>query len=395
MRKIDSSTVIFYFCLFFMMLVASGCVSSNTQLRGDIDQYKPSTASPIDGSWITPWNDRVIVDRGRVYYPDFKPPMTILKNLKRVGPGRYRAENTGSKQIQGNNITLSVVAANKLVIITDITEVAYTLLEAKNTKWYLTDFNMAKKNVVPAIKQIEPIVITQAAVEPSKVVRGDIILIKALFSVFDPKSSRKKLPVEYYYEILNQGKTIYTSPVKTIQTDNGAKTPLEIELKANSHIGDYKILLKLSQEKETAQMDMNFSIITPEEAKSYVAINPSSPLPKEALLEDRLLGKWKFVMGENTKHVSELVISKKDNQLVGDLSNSGATTQWVKLKIDGNTLVLTFKDITSVKGCWYEGQNIITFNDEMNYMPARSRIADGSWCVSIGQVFKSTMIKME
>ena len=349
-----------------------------------------------------PWGDRVIIDRGRLYQPDFVYPWALLKNIIRVAPGKYRAENTGAKQIQGGNITLSVVSANKLAIITDMTEVAYTLISAKKNKWHLADYKLAikdakaKKVRSPDNRQKQPVAFYQAAVEPAKVVRGDTILIKALFSVFDENSSQKIVPVEYYYEIKKQDRVIYKSDAKAIEAENGVKIPLEIKLKAASREGDYKIVLKLSQQKGAAQTNMNFSIVTTEEVRAYAAGNRPEPPQEKGTVEDRLLGKWNFIFaGSPPPEPMLLILSKENNKLVARNFVEDPKTVWVQLKINENNLIIRAKALGPVGDCWYVTEDIITFNDEMDKMSVRSKIVDGNWCVQIGQIFKSTLHRIK
>ncbi|MCD4742229.1 MAG: hypothetical protein K8R67_07105 [Desulfobacteraceae bacterium] len=403
-RKELTSSIFLQILVLLFLLILNACMTPSSVMRNDplhINQHPPGKAQPIDGTWKTPWNDRIIIDRGRLYLPDFMYPMAVLKNITRVAPGKYRADNTDSKQIQGDNITLSVVSANKLVIITDMTEVAYTLLKAKNSKWHQADFKLAikaaktKKAGSPDNLQKQPVAFHQAVVEPAKVARGDTILIKALFSVFDENSSQKIVPVEYYYEIQNQDRVIYKSAVKAIEAVNGAKIPLEIKLKAASRQGDYKVVLKLSHEKGAGQTNMNFSIVTPEEARAYAAANPPEPSLQNGSVEERLLGKWKFVCPSFPPPEPVLIISKENNKLVAKLFMKGNKTLWMKLTINENNLIIRAKALGPVENCWYVTEDVITFNDEMDKMPVRSTIIDGSYCVFIGQIFKSTMHKIK
>ncbi len=110
----------------------------------------------------------------------------------------------------------------------------------------------------------------------------------ALFSAFDGNHSQKTVPIQYSYTIQKHDAVIYKSGVKSIEAMNGAKTPLEIKLKAASREGDYKVVLNLSQQKGNAQKHINFSIVTAEEAKLYAAKNRLEPLHGEGTLEDRL-----------------------------------------------------------------------------------------------------------
>ena len=399
--KKTNKTLQHFFVYMVLIIAATGCGPSMKSLQFHIDHYKPTKAAPIDGTWKTPWGDRVIIDRGRMYQPDFIYPWTWLKNITHVAPGKYWAENTGAKQIQGDNITLSVVSANKLVIITDMTEVAYTLLSAKNSKWHLADYKLAikaakaQKTGSPGYRQKQPVIFNQAVIEPAKVARGDTILIKALFSVFNENSSQKTVPVEYYYEIQKQDRVIYKSATKAIEAANGARTPLEIKLRAASREGDYKVILKLSQEKGAARTNMNFSIVTSEEARAYTAVNrPDSPLQK-GTVEDRLLGKWRFVFPGSGPPGPELTLLKANNKLEARVFSKTTRTYWVKLTKNENNLVLRTKAADPTGSCWYVVEDVITFNDEMDKMPVRSKIIDGSWCVSIGQIFKSTLHKIK
>ena len=402
--KMEKTNEIFkhLFVYIILMVTVTGCGPSMKSLQYHVDQYKPTKATPIDGTWKTPWGDRVIIDRGRMYQPDFVYPWAWLKNITRVAPGKYRADSTGSKQIQGDNITLSVVSANKLAIITDITEVAYTLVSAKNSKWHQADFKLAikaakaKKVGSPDNRQKQPVVFHQAVVEPAKVAMGDTILIKALFSVFNENSSQKSVPVEYFYEIQKQDRVIYKSAIKAIEAVNGAKTPLEIKVKAASREGEYKVVLKISRQKGAAQTNMNFSIVTPEEAKAYAAVNrPESPQQK-GTMEERLLGKWKFVFPGFPPPEPVLILSKENNKLVAKFFIKDSRIHWIKLTINENSLVLRAKgNHTAVNGCWFVAEDVITFNDEMDKMPVRSTIIDGSGCVSIGQIFKSTLHRIK
>ncbi len=401
--KNRETCITFNLLFFFIFLIScfAGCGPSMKSLQYHVDQYKPTKAAPIDGTWKTPWGDRIIIDRGRLYLPDFMYPMVVLKNITRVAPGKYRADSTGSKQIQGDNITLSVVSVNKLAIITNMTEVAYTLMSAKKSKWHLADYKLAvkaakaKKVGSPDNRQKQPVAFHQAVVEPAKVARGDTILIKALFSVFDENNSRKTVPVEYYYEIKKQDRVIYKSAIKAVEAVNGAKTPLEIKLKAASRQGDYKVVLKLSQLKGAAQTDTNFSIVTPEEARAYAAVNRPEPAPYKGTVEDRLLGKWKFVCPSFPPPEPVLIISKENNKLVAQDFMKGNKTLWMKLEINENNLIIRAKALGPVENCWYVTEDVITFNDEMDKMPVRSTIIDGSWCVQIGQIFKSTMHRIK
>lgn len=68
---------------------------------------------------------------------------------------------------------------------------------------------------------------------------------------------------------------------------------------------------------------------------------------------------------------------------------------WVRLTINENNLVLRTKALGAAENCWYVVEDVITFNDEMDKMPVRSKIIDGSYCVSIGQIFKSTLHKVK
>jgi len=400
-----SISILLQILVLLSFLILNACMTTSSVMRNDplhINQHPPGKAQPIDGTWKTPWGDRIIIDRGRMYQPDFVYPWAWLKNITRVAPGKYRADNTGSKQIQGDNITLSVVSANKLVIITEMTEVAYTLMSVKNSKWHLADFKLAvksdkaKKSGLLDNRQEQPVIFHQAVVEPAKVARGDTILIKALFSVFDENTSRKTVPVEYFYEIQKQDRVIYKSAVKAIEAVNGGRTPLEIKLKAASREGDYKVVLKIDHEKGATQTDMNFSIVTPEEARAYAAVNrPESPLQK-GTVEERLLGKWKFVFPGFPPPEPVLILSKENNKLVAKFFIKDSNFHWIKLTINENSLIIRAKgNHTRVKDCWFEAEDVITFNDEMDKLPVRSKILDGSYCVSIGQIFKSTLHRIK
>ncbi len=382
------------------LIMITACGPSKKDLMWHVDHYKPTQAAPIDGTWRTPWNDRTIIDRGRMYLPDSPYyPMGVLMNIARVAPGKYRAEGTGSQQIQGKNITLSVVSADKLVILSDMTEVAYTLVKAKNPKWFQADYALtlesekSKTSQATSLHQDQPIVIHQALVQPARVARGDMLKIKASFSIDDQNPSTKTAMVSYFYEIASQGKRVFRSTPKTIEAAKGAKIPLEIELKAASNLGDYTIVLEVSHSQGKTEKQMAFSIVTSEEAAIYVADKAKGP----GSVEDRLIGKWKFDFSSNSPS-PELLITRKDGKLYFFLNQPKARAAWKSqielIELNDQHMKLRTKEI-GPENCWYVVEDVITFNDQMDGMDTRSQIIDGSWCVKIGQIFKSKMRRAE
>jgi hypothetical protein len=236
--------------------------------------------------------------------------------------------------------------------------------------------------------------IYSVTVEPAKVASGDTILIEAVFSLLDD-SPERLLPMEYFCEIEKYGELIFTSPVKSMNVTNGAKSHLEINLQATGGPGDYHVAVTMLFPDGRLREKGSFSIVSHMEARMYQAeLLEKNPSVKSAV-ENRLLGQWKFVMPDPATPGPELVILKEDGKLAANVSRAEAATQWVKLRKTDNSLVVRSKSANPGTGCWYIVEDVITFNSRMDDMPVRSRVLEGSRCVSVGQVSESTLRRME
>ena len=228
--------------------------------------------------------------------------------------------------------------------------------------------------------------------EPAKVAAGDMIRIKAVFSV-SADTSRSALPVSYFYEIRKQNMLMYQSPAKKMNADIGAKTVLDIRVQAAGEKGDYKMILKLKYSDGTARADTDFSIVSPEEASLY-AYKAGRPQEAEASgngIEERLPGKWRFESSDSETPGTELTISKENDELVARMSRKNTRTLWVRLRTNEKNLILRSKLADTTGGCWYVVEDVIAINDRMDNMPVRSRILEGSACVSIGRITTSML----
>lgn len=237
-------------------------------------------------------------------------------------------------------------------------------------------------------------VIYSVSVEPAKVASGDTILIEAVFSVFD-ESSRSSLPMQYFCEIETLNELIFSSPVRSMNVQNGAKSHLDVKLQATGDQGDYKVILKLLHPDGNVREEGSFSIVSPMEARMYRAeLLEKNPSARSAV-ENRLVGKWQFVASAPELASAELVISNKDGKLAARVSREDAETLWIKLRKTDSSLVVRSKSKTPGGDCWFVMENVITFNDQMDDMPVRSKILEGGRCVPVGQVSESIIRRVE
>jgi hypothetical protein len=242
--------------------------------------------------------------------------------------------------------------------------------------------------------QDQSTVIYSVTVEPAKVASGETILIEAVFSVFDD-SPQPTLPMEYFCEIENRGQLIYQSPVRKMDAYNGAKSHLDIKLQATGGVGDYRVAIEIVRPGDNLREEGGFSIVSPMEAKMYRAeLLKKNPSTRSAV-ENRLVGKWKFIHKDPEAPGSELVVTNEGGELDARISRSDAQTLWVKLRKTENSLVVRAKFARPGGNCWYVEEDVITFNDRMNDMPVRSRILEGSRCVSVGKVSEATLGRTE
>jgi hypothetical protein len=239
-----------------------------------------------------------------------------------------------------------------------------------------------------------PADIYAVTVAPAKVASGDTILIEAVFSILDD-SPQRLLPMEYFCEIEKHGELIFKSPVKKMNVTNGAKSHLEINLQATGGPGEYNVAVNMLFPDGRLREEGRFSIVSHMEARMYQAeLLEKNPSEKSAK-ENRLLGRWQFITPDTSTPGPELVISKEDGKLAASVSREDADTLWVKIRKTENSLVVRTKSAAGGGGCWYVMEDVITFNNRMDGMPVRSRVLDGSRCVSVGQVSESTLCRME
>jgi hypothetical protein len=251
-----------------------------------------------------------------------------------------------------------------------------------------------EKSVPGGNGEQSPADIYSVTVEPAKAASGDTILIEAVFSILDD-SPRRLLPMEYFCEIEKHGELIFKSPARTMNVTNGAKSHLEINLQASGSPGDYNVAVNMIFPDGRLREKGSFSIVSHTEARMYQAgLLEKNPAAKSAK-ENQLLGRWEFVMPDPATPGPELVIRKQDGKLTASMSRKDAGTLWVKLRKTENSLVVRSKSATAGGGCWYVVEDVITLNNRMDDMPVRSRVLEGSRCVSVGQVSELTLRRME
>jgi len=112
-------------------------------------------ACPIDGLWMDAYaSKKVGIEKGRLYMADKMMvsghdmgwPMVIIRDIIRVGPGRYRGNRIGS----GNKLqpcTFSVVSKDTLVKKYKGTPVTgiYKKIRLDNEKWFHEDYELVMK----------------------------------------------------------------------------------------------------------------------------------------------------------------------------------------------------------------------------------------------------------
>ncbi len=252
----------------------------------------------------------------------------------------------------------------------------------------------AGEDVQDGSEQNRSAVIYSVSVEPAKVASGETILIEAVFSLFDD-SPQGTLPMEYFCEIESRGRLIYQSPIRVMDVVNGAKSHLEVKLQATGGQGDYKVALEMVRPGGNIREEGSFSIVSPMEARMYRAeLLKKNPSVKSAV-ENRLVGRWKFVMPDPESPAPELVISKEEGELTARISRGDAGTLWVKLRKTENSLVVRSKSANPGGDCWYIVEDVITFNDHMDDMPVQSKVLEGGRCVSVGRVSEGTLCRVE
>jgi hypothetical protein len=201
--------------------------------------------------------------------------------------------------------------------------------------------------------------------------------------------------MEYYCEIEKQGELMFKSPVRAMNVKNGAKSNLDVKVKAIGGTGDYKVILNLIRPDGSIRKEGAFSIVSAMEARMYrddlLKRNPST----RSAIENKLLGKWAFLPEDDKTPGHELVISKENGELAAQVLRENAGTLWVKLRKTETNLVVRSKSAAPAGGCWYVMEDVISFNDRMDDLPVQSKVLEGSRCVSPGQVSEAILRRME
>lgn len=237
-------------------------------------------------------------------------------------------------------------------------------------------------------------VIYSVSISPAKAAAGDTIQMEAIFTVFD-STDRASIPVEFYYEIRNRGEAVFTSPLKTTNAGNGAKSHLGINIQAATTKGGYTVALVLIQSGRTVETEAAFSVVSLMEARQYrKEMAEKSPL-SAGTIENRLLGEWKLEGQPPDIPASRIVFLMENDELAVRITRENAEIRRVKLRKTDTSLTIRSKTAETGGACWYVMEDVITFNDRMEDMPVRSTVLEGSGCVSVGQVSQSVLHRME
>jgi hypothetical protein len=104
---------------------------------------------------------------------------------------------------------------------------------------------------------------------------------------------------------------------------------------------------------------------------------------------------WQTVSEDSRTAGSNFLISNENGQLSARISRGDIETLWVKLRKTESCLLLRSKFADPGGDCWYVVEDVITFNDRMEDMPVRSKIVEGSRCVSVGRVSEAILSRVE
>ena len=303
--------------ILFTLHFANGCTVFMSQYEfvdkelkkkpNHVVNVPPKAPLPIDGVWSNPYDGRdYLMDRGRINLidkgtrelPGF--PMVTVKDIERVGPGRYR----GTSMLNpGCRVTYSIVAENKLLERTfkkdGYVDVVYDMKwmapgrksgflreyeaflresQAGGISSQAGDTQIAQPSGDRASEQT-PIVVYKMYTEPGRVTPGTKFDLIIEYAVTDPAVSSNRIPMTLTLEILKTKNAFQASNLKkpafptssltdrihnfkpmNINCPNGKKTSSTVHLSAAKDKGSYYLVAYLKYKSWTKKLFMHLSI---------------------------------------------------------------------------------------------------------------------------------------
>jgi len=237
-------------------------------------------------------------------------------------------------------------------------------------------------------------VIYSVSISPAKATAGDIIQMEAIFSAFD-ETDRASVPVDFFYEIRQRGEVVFKSPVKRTNAANGAKSHLGLNIRAVDSKGTYTVALTLSQSESAVVAEAEFAVVSLMEARRYRDEMAKKSPSSADTIEKRLLGEWKLKGQSPDTPAPRIVFSMENGKLTARITRADVETLRVKLRKTDTSLTIRSRAAEPGGNCWYVMEDVITFNDQMADLPVRSRVLEGSGCVSVGRTSQSVLHRME
>ncbi len=281
-RKIEICMPYFLIGVFFVLCM-TGCAPNYQQAV--LKQYKkdpshisnvpPQKALPIDGVWVNPYEgEKYMMDRGRMYIigqgtpqvPAFQ--MVTVKDIKRVGPGRYKGIGIFWG---GVPVTFSIVSEDKLLQRTFRKEGPMDIvfdkffIPTQREAAFLSEYNAFLRESQG--KQLEPMKTNAPAIEiynvktmPVNIAPGAKFDLIIEYMVTESSVKESQIPVTFGMKILKQKQTIHTFEPSDILCPIGIKTSRSIHLNATKTKGEYTFVVSMKYKNQSAEKSTRFIV---------------------------------------------------------------------------------------------------------------------------------------
>jgi hypothetical protein len=405
-RPVFKLDIIWICVLIYILFSAAGCGPTNVndyvakQVAKEMQKeplhvvhFPPNgKPMPIDGLWKDPWGDRSRIAQGRMFKIDFPYPIVTLSHIKKIASGKYEAENTGSKLILGDQVTLTIVDKDKLLILTESTDRVLYRIKLDNEQSFLADFNQRlltakeERNVSSEFG----LFLQDFKILPSVVAPGEPFSLSVDYSANDPKLETD-IPVVFSYDILKGEKRFFRSKPVTIMCRQGQKNTRVVNLNASKQEGQYSVVVRMSYGDESKKVQKDFKI-----SRSELPSESSQNDNSELSVMERLVGAWVFESPGFPK--DRLIITKSGDRLQGRIvkgktAKGGYIMEYLTLELTDNVLMVRGKEIFN-SDCWYEFEEEVTLKEPLDNLPVRVKLTNGNWCIRIGEIFKGKYVRV-